>query len=57
MIRLTSAAAAALLCWFASAAAQTVPATAGPVPAAVIEELVLASPATPPAPGTCGKRT
>ena len=43
MIRLTSAAAAALLWWLASAAAQTAPATAGPVPSAVIEELVLAN--------------
>ena len=43
MIRLTSAAAAALLCWLASAAAQTAPTTAGPVPSAVIEELVLAN--------------
>jgi hypothetical protein len=33
MIRLTYAAAAALLWWLPSAAAQTVPATAGPVPA------------------------
>ena len=41
MIRLTSAAAAALLWWLASAAAQTGPATTGPVPSAVIEELVL----------------
>jgi HCOMODA/2-hydroxy-3-carboxy-muconic semialdehyde decarboxylase len=43
MIRLTYAAVAALLWWLPSAAAQTVPATAGPVPAAVIEELVLAN--------------
>jgi ribulose-5-phosphate 4-epimerase/fuculose-1-phosphate aldolase len=43
MIRLTSAAAAALLCWLASAVAQTAPTTAGPVPSAVIEELVLAN--------------
>src|SRR4051812_45627448 len=43
MIRLISAAAAAALLWSASAAAQTAPATAGPVPAAVIEELVLAN--------------
>ena len=43
MIRLTYAAAAALLWWLPSAAAQTVPATAGPVPAALIEELVLAN--------------
>jgi ribulose-5-phosphate 4-epimerase/fuculose-1-phosphate aldolase len=43
MIRLTSAAAAALLWWLASAAAQTAPPTAGPVPASVIEELVLAN--------------
>ena len=43
MIRLTSAAVAALLCWLASAAAQPAPTTAGPVPSAVIEELVLAN--------------
>src|SRR3954468_221028 len=44
MIRLTCAAtAAALLWWSASAVAQTAPASAGPVPAAVIEELVLAN--------------
>ena len=43
MIRLTSAAAVALLWWLASAAAQTAPASAGPVPSAVIEELVLAN--------------
>ncbi|HZE47452.1 MAG TPA: class II aldolase/adducin family protein [Xanthobacteraceae bacterium] len=43
MIRLTSVAAAALLWWLASAAAQTAPTTAGPVPSAVIEELVLAN--------------
>jgi HCOMODA/2-hydroxy-3-carboxy-muconic semialdehyde decarboxylase len=43
MIRLTYAAVAALLWWLPSAAAQTVPATAGPVPGAVIEELLLAN--------------
>ncbi|MGZ3296450.1 MAG: class II aldolase/adducin family protein, partial [Xanthobacteraceae bacterium] len=43
MIRLTYAAVAALLWSLSSAAAQTVPATAGPMPAAVIEELVLAN--------------
>jgi hypothetical protein len=43
MILVTSAAAAALLCWLASAVAQTAPTTAGPVPSAVIEELVLAN--------------
>jgi hypothetical protein len=43
MIRLTYAALAGLLLWLPSAAAQTAPTTAGPVPAAVIEELVLAS--------------
>src|SRR3954465_8139990 len=42
MIRLTSAV-AALLWWLPSAAAQTPPASAGPVPEAVIEELVLAN--------------
>ena len=36
-------AAAALLWWLPSAAAQTAPTTAGPVPSAVIEELVLAN--------------
>ena len=43
MIRLTCAAAAALLWWLASAAAQNAPMSAGPVPAAAIEELVLAN--------------
>jgi hypothetical protein len=43
MIRLTYAAVAGLLCWLPCAAAQTAPTTAGPVPAAVIEELVLAN--------------
>jgi HCOMODA/2-hydroxy-3-carboxy-muconic semialdehyde decarboxylase len=43
MIRFTSAAFAALLLWLPSAAAQTAPATAGPAPAAAIEELVLAN--------------
>jgi ribulose-5-phosphate 4-epimerase/fuculose-1-phosphate aldolase len=43
MIRLTYAALAALLWWLPSAAAQTAPTTAGPAPAAVIEELVLAN--------------
>jgi hypothetical protein len=43
MIRLTCAAVAGLLWWLPSAAAQTAPTTAGPVPAAAIEELVLAN--------------
>jgi hypothetical protein len=43
MIRLTCAAVARLLCGFASAMAQTAPTSAGPVPAAVIEELVTAN--------------
>ena len=43
MIRLTCAAVAGLLWWLPAAAAQTAPATAGPVPAAAIEELVLAN--------------
>src|ERR1700759_3928405 len=43
MIRSTSAAVAALLCSLAAAAAQTAPTTAGPVPAAVIDELVVAN--------------
>src|SRR5262245_62643002 len=43
MIRLTYAVAAALLWWLPSAAAQTAPTSAGPVPAAAIEELVLAN--------------
>ena len=43
MIRFTYAALAGLLLWLPSAAAQTAPTTAGPVPAAVIEELVLAN--------------
>src|SRR3954447_21461869 len=44
MIRLIyAAAAAALLWWLPSAAAQTPPASAGAVPAAVIEELGLAN--------------
>ena len=43
MIRLTCAAVAGLLWWLPSAAAQTAPSTASPVPAAAIEELVLAN--------------
>jgi HCOMODA/2-hydroxy-3-carboxy-muconic semialdehyde decarboxylase len=43
MIRFTCAAFAALLWWLPSAAAQTALATAGPAPAAAIEELVLAN--------------
>src|SRR5262245_5093966 len=43
MIRLTCAGVAGLLCWLPSAAAQTAPASAGPAPAAAIEELVLAN--------------
>jgi ribulose-5-phosphate 4-epimerase/fuculose-1-phosphate aldolase len=43
MIRLTCAAVAGLIWGLPSAAAQTAPATAGPVPAAAIEELVLAN--------------
>ena len=43
MIRLTCATAAGLLWWVSFAAAQTAPTSAGPVPAAVIEELVLAN--------------
>ena len=43
MIRLTCAAAAALLSGLSSAAAQPAPTSAGPVPAAMIEELVLAN--------------
>jgi ribulose-5-phosphate 4-epimerase/fuculose-1-phosphate aldolase len=43
MIRLAGAAAASLLCWLSFAAAQTIPATAGPAPAAIVEELVLAN--------------
>jgi ribulose-5-phosphate 4-epimerase/fuculose-1-phosphate aldolase len=43
MIRLTCAAVAGLLWWLPAAAAQTAPSTAGPVPAAAIEELVLAN--------------
>lgn len=43
MIRSTCAAVAGLLWWLPAAAAQTAPATAGPVPAAAIEELVLAN--------------
>jgi HCOMODA/2-hydroxy-3-carboxy-muconic semialdehyde decarboxylase len=42
MIRLVGAAAAGTLCWLSFAAAQTVPTTAGPAPAAV-EDLVLAN--------------
>src|SRR5690349_25155963 len=43
MIRLTSAAVAGLLCWLPCAAAQPAPTTAGPAPAAAVEELVLAN--------------
>jgi ribulose-5-phosphate 4-epimerase/fuculose-1-phosphate aldolase len=43
MIRLTFATAAGLLWWVSFAAAQTAPATAGPAPAAVIEDLVTAN--------------
>src|SRR5258708_26184914 len=43
MIRLIGAAAAGLLCWLSFAAAQTMPTTAGPAPAAAVEELVLAN--------------
>src|SRR5436190_22261385 len=43
MIRLICAAAAGLLCWLSFAAAQTMPTTAGPAPAAAVEELVLAN--------------
>src|SRR5690349_16845641 len=43
MIRLIGAAAAGLLWGLSFAAAQTVPATAGPAPAAAVEELVLAN--------------
>ncbi len=43
MIRPMCAAAAGLLCWLSFAAAQTMPTTAGPAPAAAVEELVLAN--------------
>ena len=43
MIRLTCATAAGLLWWVSFAAAQTAPATAGPAPAAAIEDLVTAN--------------
>src|SRR5215475_11257696 len=43
MIRLTYAAMAGLIWWLPSAAAQTAPTSAGPAPAATIEELVLAN--------------
>jgi HCOMODA/2-hydroxy-3-carboxy-muconic semialdehyde decarboxylase len=43
MIRLIGAAAAGLLFWLSFAAAQTMPTTAGPAPAAAVEELVLAN--------------
>src|SRR5512144_1202682 len=43
MVRLTCAAVAWLLWWHPSATAQTAPTTAGPAPAAAIEELVLAN--------------
>src|SRR6266446_679727 len=40
MIRLIGAAAAGLLCWLSFTAAQTMPTTAGPPPAAAVDELV-----------------
>src|ERR1041385_4798836 len=43
MIRLTFAAAAALLCSLSLAAAQPAPTSAGPAPAAAVEDLVLAN--------------
>ena len=43
MIRPMCAAAAGLLCWLSFAAAQTMPTTAGPAPAAAVDELVLAN--------------